>query len=310
MISTYIFPKNGKAFLTMKKLLLILAICLLLTGCAPAAAADIAATTLPVWQFASAITEGTGLTVTRLVTESVSCLHDYTLTVGQMKAIEGADVVILSGAGLEEFLGDALDSAAAVIDSSEGIELLQGEHHHHHEGEEEPDEEHHHHEEDPHIWLSPRRAMAQARNICDGLCARYPEHSELFRENLTALLSQLEELDDYGKAQLEDLSSREILTFHDGFAYLAQDFGIEIVEAIEEESGAEASARELIHLIGEVRHHDIRAIFVEENGSGSAASIIAAETGANLSSLSMAMSGDDYFSAMYANIDSLKEALQ
>ena len=41
-----------------------------------------------------------------------------------------------------------------------------------------------------------------------------------------------------------------------------------------------------------------------------AAQAIAAETGASLSSLSMAMSGDDYFSAMYANIDFLKEALQ
>ena len=84
----------------------------------------------------------------------------------------------------------------------------------------------------------------------------------------------------------------------------------EDIEALEEESGAEASAKELIHLIEEVRHHDIRAIFVESNGSGSAASIIAAETGAHLSTLSMAMSGDDYFAAMYANIDALKEALK
>ena len=90
----------------------------------------------------------------------------------------------------------------------------------------------------------------------------------------------------------------------------AEEFGIEIVEAIEEESGAEASAKELIHLIGEVRHHDIGAIFVEENGSGSAAAIIAAETGAKCGTLHMAMSGDDYFRAMYANIDALKEALK
>jgi zinc transport system substrate-binding protein len=124
------------------------------------------------------------------------------------------------------------------------------------------------------------------------------------------LLRELEELEEYGETTLADLSSRQILTFHDGFAYLAHAFDIEIVEAIEEESGAEASAKELIHLIEEVRHHDIRAIFLETNGSGSAASIIAAETGASLGTLSMAMSGDDYFAAMYANIDALKEALK
>ena len=292
-----------------KHLIILLILALLLSGCAPREHADIAATTLPMWQFTCRITAGTGLTVTRLVTESVSCLHDYTLTVGQMKAIEGAHVVVMSGAGLEEFLADALGDAP-VIDAAAGISLLDGGHHHHHEGEEPHEEAHHEHEHDPHLWLSPAHAMEQARNICAGLSAMYPEFASIFEENLAGLLSDLQALEDYGRQELADLSSREIITFHDGFAYLAHAFDIEIVEAIEEESGAEASAKELIHLIGEVRHHDIRAIFVEENGSGSAASIIAAETGATLRSLSMAMSGDDYFSAMYANIDSLKEALQ
>lgn len=292
-----------------KYLILFLILAMLLSGCQKVPEADIAATTLPVWQFTCRIVEGTGLTVTRLVTESVSCLHDYTLTVAQMKAIEGADVVVLSGAGLEEFLSKALDSAGTVIDSSVNIELLEGGYGHHHEGKDH-DHDEHHHEEDPHIWLSPTCAMVQAQNICAGLSAQYPEYSDIFETNLAGLLTDLQTLQTYGEAELSDLTCREILTFHDGFAYLAHEFGIEIVEAIEEESGAEASARELIQLIEEIRLHDISAIFVEENGSGSAASIIAAETGAKKATLSMAMSGDDYFASMYANIDALKEALK
>ena len=294
----------------MKKLPVILALLIALSGCAPTAPADIAATTLPVYDFTCRITAGSGLTVERLITEEVSCLHDYTLTVGQMKAIEGAQVVILSGAGLEEFLGDALDSAHSVIDSSENIPLLEGGHHHHHEEDATEEEDHHDHEHDPHLWLSPAHAAMQAGNICAGLSGEYPEFSELFEANLALLLADLQKLEEHGRQQLSGLASREILTFHDGFAYLADAFGIEIVEAIEEESGAEASAKELIHLIEEVRLHDIAAIFVETNGSGSAASIIAAETGAALGTLSMAMSGDGYFTAMYENIDSLKEALK
>ena len=294
----------------MKKLPVILALLIALSGCAPTTPADIAATTLPVYDFTCRITAGSGLSVERLITEEVSCLHDYTLTVGQMKAIEGADVVILSGAGLEEFLGDALDSAHSVIDSSENIPLLEGGHHHHHEEDAEEEEDHHDHEHDPHLWLSPAHAAMQAGNICAGLSRAYPEFAELFEANLALLLADLQKLEEHGRQQLSGLASREILTFHDGFAYLADAFGIEIVEAIEEESGAEASAKELIHLIEEVRLHDISAIFVEANGSGSAASIIAAETGAALGTLSMAMSGDGYFTAMYENIDSLKEALK
>ena len=294
----------------MKKLPVILALLIALSGCAPTTPADIAATTLPVYDFTCRITVGSGLTVERLITEEVSCLHDYTLTVGQMKAIEGAQVVILSGAGLEEFLGDALDSAHSVIDSSENIPLLEGGHHHHHEEDATEEEDHHDHEHDPHLWLSPAHAAMQAGNICAGLSREYPEFAELFEANLALLLADLQKLEEHGRQQLSGLASREILTFHDGFAYLADAFGIEIVEAIEEESGAEASAKELIHLIEEVRLHDISAIFVEANGSGSAASIIAAETGAALGTLSMAMSGDGYFTAMYENIDSLKEALK
>lgn len=287
---------------------LLMLLVMLLCGCSAEPRADIAATTLPVYQFTTRLTAGTDLTVTRLVTENVSCLHDYTLTVDQMKAIEKAHVVVISGAGLEDFLEEALQSAQAVIDSSADIPLLEGEHHHH-EGEQK-EEDSHHHEQDPHLWLSPACAMEQAKNICAGLSAEYPQYRDIFEKNLTLLLNDLQRLEDYGKQQLSNLSSREILTFHDGFGYLAHAFDIEIVEAIEEESGAEASAKELIHMIKEVQHHGIRAIFVEENGSGSAASIIAAETGATKSTLSMAMSGDDYFSAMYANIDALKEALK
>ena len=73
----------------MKKLLTVLLVLLLLSGCAPAPQAQIAATTLPVYQFTLRLTAGTDLQVTRLVTENVSCLHDYTLTVRQMRSIEG-----------------------------------------------------------------------------------------------------------------------------------------------------------------------------------------------------------------------------
>ena len=42
----------------------------------------------------------------------------------------------------------------------------------------------------------------------------------------------------------------------------------------------------------------------------SRAMIPAAETGAISYTLDMAMAGDDYFAAMYHNIDTIKEALQ
>ena len=245
--------------------------------------------------------------MTRLVTEEVSCLHDYSLNVRQVKAAEAAETIVISGAGLEEFMEDLLLNADQ-IDASEGIgRITPGEHHHH--DHEEESHEGHHHEEDPHIWLSPVNAMAMAENICRGLADRYPAYQSHFRENLEDLNLELEALNTYGQQQLQELSCRDLITFHDGFAYLAESFDLHILEAVEEESGSEASAKELIHLIEEVEHHQLPAIFTEKSGSVSAAGIIARETGCASFPLDMAMAGSSYFESMYHNIDTIKEAM-
>jgi len=281
---------------------------LLLSGCGrEAPPAQVAATTLPVYEFTSILCQNTPITVTRLVTEEISCLHDYSLNVRQVKAAEAAELIVISGAGLEEFMHDLLRDTCT-IDASQGISLLCPEKAHDHEHESHGHEGHHH-EEDPHIWLSPENAMIMAENICRGLILAYPQYQSLFEENLSALHIRLEELHRYGQENLSSLSCRELITFHDGFAYLAESYDLHILEAVEEESGSEASARELIRLIEEVRHHDLPAVFTERSGSVSAAGIISRETDAGVYTLDMAMAGDSYFDAMYHNIDTLKEAL-
>ena len=264
---------------------------------------DIVATTLPVYDFTTAICDGSGLTVGRLVTESVSCLHDYTLQVSQMRMIESSDVVVISGAGLEGFLDDALSDSPRVIDASANTHLHTGEAKHH-----DHNDHDHDHEHDPHIWLSTENAMIMVQNICNQLCITYPQYQDIFCDNLNKLHKKLEELQNYGKTQLNDLQIRELITFHDGFAYFAEGFDLTILEAVEEESGSEASAAEIIHLIDLVQTHQLPAIFTEVSGSDACAGIIAAETGIPIFALDMAMSGGSYFDAMYHNIDTIKEA--
>lgn len=287
-------------FGTMKKLTVLLIIsAVIFAGCSSQKPAEIAATTLPVYEFSAALCEGTGITVSRLVTENVSCLHDYSLQVNQMRAVESAEAVIISGAGLESFLEDALTGASNVIDASEGLELSCGHHH-----------EEHHHEHDPHIWLSPVNAKQMCKNIADKLTALYPQYADIFSKNLVTLLEKLDDLQAYGETELADLHCRKLITFHDGFSYFAESFDLHILKAVEEESGSEASAQELIELIDSVKNNQLPAIFTEVNGSASAAEIIAKETGVKIFQLDMAMAGNSYFEAMYHNIDTVKEALK
>lgn len=285
---------------------LLLSLLLLLAGCAKAPEpVDVAATTLPVYEFTQALCQGTELRVGRLVTESVSCLHDYSLNVNQVRLAEQAEVLVLSGAGLEDFMEDLLTGKTA-IDASQGIALLEGEEHDH---EEHGEHDGHHHESDPHIWLSPENAKIMAQNISQGLIRQYPQWAPVFTNNLQGLLTRLDALEQYGQDTLKALSCRELLTFHDGFSYFAQAFDLHILAALEEESGSEASAKELISLIRLARAHSLPAVFVEKNGSASAADILCRETGAKKATLDMAMAGDSYFDAMYHNIDTIKEAL-
>ena len=285
-------------------ILLIFILCLCLTaiaGCAAQPQAQIAATTLPVYEFTTRLCQGTGLQVTRLVTENVSCLHDYTLTVGQVKALESAETVVISGAGLEAFLNQLMPSLNCVIDSSGATEVPTSHHDHEHE---------HDHTTEAHIWLSPDHAMEMCRNICAGLVAKYPQHKVQLEANLEGLLADLQALKAYGLATLQDLTCREIITFHDGFACLAESFDLQILRAMEEESGSEASAQELVELAQLIREHNLSAIFTERSGSTSASGILSRETGVAVFTLDMAISGDSYFDAMYHNINTLKEALQ
>ena len=285
---------------------LLLSLLLLLSGCAKAPEpVEIAATTLPVYEFTRDLCRGTDLSVGRLVTESVSCLHDYSLNVNQVRLAEQAEVLVLSGAGLEDFMEDLLTGKCA-IDASQGIPLLEGEEHDH---EEQDEHDGHHHESDPHIWLSPENAKIMAQNICQGLSRQYPQWEPIFTDNLQGLWARLDDLEQYGQETLKALSCRELLTFHDGFSYFAQAFDLDILAALEEESGSEASAKELIGLIRLARAHSLPAVFVEKNGSASAADILCRETGAKKATLDMAMAGDSYFDAMYHNIDTIKEAL-
>lgn len=298
-----------KRFLSALFAALILLLCF--SGCmAPTHSGTlIAATTWPVYQFTSAVCEGTGLEVTQVVTGQISCLHDYTLTVRQMQAIEDADLVIMTGCELEEFMADALEGANDVIECCAGIPLLGGEEHEEHEEHEDHEGHHHEDEPDPHIWMDPDNAAIMVQNIAAELSLRYPDYAATFEKNAAAYCQQLTELKAYGEQTLGELSCRELITFHDGFAYFAQAFDLTILAAFEEEDGAMASAKTLEEIIGLVEEHELPAIFTETFGSDSAASVISAQTGTRVFTLSMAMSGEDYITAMRHNIDTVKEAL-
>lgn len=282
-----------------------LSLTLLLTACGsskaeqesqPEARVTVVATTYPVYLLASAVAENVdGVVVERLNTGAVSCLHDYTLTVSDMKLIESADVIAMNGAGLEDFMDDALSAAkGSVIDCSEGVQLLEAVGHDHHDGDE-SDGEHY----DPHIWMDPENAMIMAGNIQRGLSQADPDNAQAYSDNLasaTVLLSSwdsnfqdiIQEAEQEGGVTISGL-----ITFHDGFQYFAKALDLPLLAAIEEEEGSEASAQVINETVSLVKENNIPIIFTEINGSDATAQAIARETGCQVGQLTMLMDGPD-----------------
>ena len=294
----------------MKKLIAPLcALVLLLSACGqPAPAQDedtlhIVATTYPVYLFTTAVTEGAeGVEVSLLVNQQTSCLHDYTLTVSDMKAIEGADVIVMNGAGLEDFMDDALSASdATVIGCSAGMDLLPAQGHEGHD---------HDTEYDPHIWMDPANAQVMLGTIADQLGQITGQD---LQASCAAVQQQVEEAAQQWKEQLTTLSAPKLITFHDGFQYFSRSFGLELLKAIEEEEGSEASAQEIQEIVSLVEQYQLPAIFTEVNGSESTAQAISRECGCGVYQLNMIMSGDGtgiqpYLDAMQNNIDTIVEA--
>lgn len=290
-----------------KRLLPALLALLTLCGCARVPAEEeklhILCTTYPVYLFTTDVVqgfEGAEVQVDLLVNSQTSCLHDYTLTVDNMKAIERADVIVMSGAGLEDFMADALgQSDATVIDCSEGIELLPPLEHEEHGG--------HDHEEgyDPHYWMDPYRAFQMRDTIFQALQdIIQSERTRFTHYNLSDPASLLGEV-----------SCPYLITFHDGFQYFADVHGLTLLKAIEEEEGSTASAQEIKEIVALIEEYGIPAIFVERNGSRATAEVIARETGCEIYELDMLMSGEGtgiqpYFDAMAANRAAIQEALK
>ncbi|MCD7928460.1 MAG: metal ABC transporter substrate-binding protein [Oscillospiraceae bacterium] len=302
----------------MKKLIPFLLSLLLLTGCAaqPAeteAETTVACTTYPVYLLAQAVTQGVDeVEPVLVINQQISCLHNYTLTMRDMKTIEACDLLAINGAGLEDFLDDVLEGRD-YLDCSQGIELDEGDEDH-----EEGSGHTHEEEADAHIWLDPARAAQMAANLAEGLAQADPDNAEAYRANAEKVQTSLSDLQAELTEQLAGLSCRQLITFHDGFHYFAQAFDLEIVAAVEEEEGSEASARRINELVALIDQYQIPAIFTEVNGSDSTARALAQERDIGVFALDLGMSSenvpegleglDAYEAILRQNVETILEA--
>lgn len=206
--------------------------------------------------------------------------HDFELTPAAGAAIEQADLVIQSGAGLESWLADALETIGGVdrlVDLSEGVDLRAP-------AGEAAGAEHEH--IDPHYWLSGPNVVVMVENARKALIAAVPDAAEAINRRAEALVDRLEAADAEVRALIGEIPEerRAIVTDHDALGYFIDAYGLEFVGSVFSslDVSAEPNARDLEELVAEIRAHHVRAIFTESSVNPRLAQSIAEETDARL----------------------------
>ncbi len=295
-------------------LAVLLVCCLALAGCGSSAPGQqsaakkdgklhIVTSFYPMYVATINITKGVdGVEVVNMTKPQTGCLHDYQLSTEDMKKLEKADVFVVNGGGMENFLDKVVSQQKnlKIIDASRDIGLIA-------DG----------NEMNPHVWVSVSNAIAQVKNIAGELAAADPEHADAYRANALAYVEKLEALKKDMHAELDDLPHKDIVTFHEAFPYFAEEFKLNIISVVEREPGSEPSPKELEDTVAQVRKLPVKVLFTEPQYSPGAAETIARETGAKIYSLDPVVTGeanesamDAYINAMWKNADVLKEALQ
>jgi ABC-type Zn uptake system ZnuABC Zn-binding protein ZnuA len=211
--------------------------------------------------------------------------HGFEPTPTDVAKIADSNVLIINGAGFEEFLARLLENAGGqrtVIEASAGLVLREpgeGEHTEEHEAD-------HEHEGDPHFWLDPNNVIKYVENIRDGLSTADPAGAAKYKANAEAYIARLKELDRWIADRVAEVpeTNRLLVTNHESFGYFADRYGFQIIGTVvpSVSTGSSPSAQQLAALIDHIKATGAKAIFLETGTNPQLAEQVAQETGSKV----------------------------
>lgn len=190
----------------------------------------------------------------------------YEPSAKQMVNLSRSDIYIKVGSiGFERTWMKRLEKSAPhsiVIDSSEGIEMLESENG----------------IPDPHTWMSCTNATIIARNIYNAVASIDAKDSTQFKSNLEKLLVDIEEVDTEIRSLLTKDKSRAFLIYHPILTYYAHDYDLQQLPL--EEEGREPSAQQMEMLIKTAKENNVRTLFVQKEFAARSTDVILRSVGA------------------------------
>lgn len=134
----------------------------------------------------------------------------------------------------------------------------------------------------PHLWTNPLMVKTYAEVIAGTMGELDPANADYYSANLAKYVAELDELDAAMRTAFETVpvDQRELLTYHDAYAYFAKDYDWRVVGAIQVSDFEDPTPKEVADLIAQVRAEEVPAIFGSEVFPSPVLEQIAKETGA------------------------------
>lgn len=257
-------------------------------------------------------------------------VHHWEPTAKDMSNIYKGSLLLVNGLNLEmwteKFSGAIKD--LDLFEVSKGVKLLKTDHHEKENEKDEHgneiikpmnDEEEHNHshgEYDPHIWLSLRNMKIISENICNKISEIDSDNATYYKENLKKFHEKLELLDNEYLEKLKNPRIKYVITSHEAFKYLFNDYDLIQIPIEGINSDSEPNMAKMKKIVEFAKKEDIKYIFFEDLNDSKIEDTLAKEIGANVSKLytiegrTLEQEKEDvsYLDLMKKNLDNLVEA--
>ena len=208
----------------------------------------------------------------KLLMSSQQSPHHYSLRPSERRMLAEADLVFWIGPSMESFMPRILASLknkqkSVSLIETQGLKLLplrQTDHEHDEHGH----DEHGHNETeqalskmDPHFWLNTYNADILVDAISQQIIRIDPEHKQQYQSNSQRLHDQIAQLRKNLQQSLSTVKS-PFLTYHDGYQYFEDEFGLHNAGFITA-SELQPGARRISELKTLIKEKNIECIFYD-----------------------------------------------
>lgn len=225
----------------------------------------IVTTTVPIHQMVSNIVKGVdSVSVELLIPGDQGCPHDYVLTPANLITLQNADILVINGSGLEQFITTSIVPrfpSLMLINGSQGLPgLISIESHHQHT---------HEHSHDasvnPHLFISPSMRSLMVQSIAEKLSNFDTTHATKYSVNGGILSARYQKIRAPFENLVQQMANKKIIAQKSVFDYLLRDLGITVVETIDAHGHRNPTSSELIALIQAAQKHNPFALIVEDD---------------------------------------------